>query len=260
MKIELCWDVAEFAEEAVRHVVAAYDEAIAARGRFVLGLTGGSTPAPIHRALATSPHAKSIDWSKVEIVFGDERAVPPDAKESNYRAAHETLLSLVPIPSEHVHRMQGERSDLAAAARDYEALLRERFDFKIDLLFVGLGKDAHVFSLYPGSPALDETTARVVAELDPPMNPKLSRITFTPKMLEGVSLVVAIATGAEKADALRAAYDLKELDPHQYPAHIPKRAPRCVWVCDQDAGAKLGFMVALHNKMKGASTEPKGSN
>ncbi|GAC1570558.1 MAG: 6-phosphogluconolactonase [Polyangiales bacterium] len=238
-----------FAARGAELVVEAAAESIAARGRFVLVLAGGSTPGSLHRMLASEAYRSRIAWARAHIFFGDERAVPGDAKESNYGAAHADLLQHLPIPPENVHRMQGESKDLAAAARDYEATLLDvsgcpegatpaptvaPADELIDLMFVGIGKDAHIFSLFPFAPAIDEKHALVVAEINPPMNPALSRITMTPKAILRARCVVAIATGGDKREAVHLARS-GPYNPRQYPAQLLRRAHDLVWLLDTTA-------------------------
>jgi 6-phosphogluconolactonase len=218
----------DFAHACAEVFVNAARYVIEDRGRFVVALTGGSTPGPIHHALANEFRAR-VEWEKVVVLFGDERAVPPDDKLSNYRAAHESLLAHVPAK---VHRMEGERSDLAAAARDYQKLLEELGP--LDLMMVGVGKDAHVLSLYPGSPQLDEHTALVVATLDPPMNPAVSRITMTRAALDQAREVLVIASGAEKLDAVKRAINGAD-DPKNVPVHIIRHHPNAQLIVDAAA-------------------------
>ncbi len=229
---------AGFVDAAARTFVDACRDAIAARGRFVVALTGGSTPVPIHRALGAPPWKDQVDWSRVHLVFGDERAVPPDDPRSNYGAAKRDLIDRVPLPPANVHRMPGEAKDLATAARDYERMLHELCDATVDLVFVGLGKDAHVFSLFPGSPAIREQTALVVAEIDPPMDPAVSRITFTPPMIDRARFVLGIATGGGKVEAVRRAVEAPD-DPQHVPAHLLRRARAGRLLVDHPAAAGL---------------------
>ncbi len=239
-------DVAAFAHACAERVVSAAREAIAARGRFVLGLTGGSTPEPIHRALAGAPFAGAIDWGRVVVVFGDERAVPVEDPRSNYRAAHETLLRHVPLPEGNVLRLCGEAADLDAEARRYAEAFEREAAGHVDLLFVGLGKDAHVLSLYPGSPAIAERARLVVAELEPPMEPAVSRLTFTPAVFGRARRVLAIATGAGKAEATRRALEGDE-DALACPAALLRAAAATTsvtWVVDAAAAAGLASLRA----------------
>ena len=134
--------------------------------------------------------------------------------------------------------MVGESKDLASAARDYERMLMELCDARVDLIFIGLGKDAHVFSLFPGSPVITEPTRLVVEEIDPPMDPAVSRITFTPPMIDRAAQVLGIATGAGKAEAVRRAVEETD-DPRHVPAHLLRRANSGRLVVDRAAAASL---------------------
>jgi 6-phosphogluconolactonase len=167
--------------------------AAAARGVCRVALAGGETPRPIYAALAAS--ARAIAWDRVEIFFSDERAVPPDDPHSNYRMVRETLLAQVGIPQARVHRMEGERADLVAAARAYEAQLPPR----LDVLLLGMGADGHTASLFPGDAALTERERRVVpvvARAAP-----RQRLTITPPVVALARRVAVLAVGNEKAEA-----------------------------------------------------------
>lgn len=237
-EVEVVADEAAFVEACAAAFVESCARAVASSGKFVVALTGGSTPIPVHRALASSPWKERIDWQNVHVVFGDERAVPPDDPRSNYGAAKRDLLDRVPLPTSNVHRMRGETSDLTTAAADYERTLRDLCDARVDFVFVGLGKDAHIFSLFPGSPAIDEERALVVAEIDPPMDPRVSRVTFTPPMIDRARFVLGIATGANKADAVKMAFEGRD-DPKRVPAQLLRRASRGKLVVDRAAAAHL---------------------
>ncbi|MFL5402074.1 MAG: 6-phosphogluconolactonase [Gemmatimonadales bacterium] len=164
--------------------------AIAERGWCALALAGGRTPEPIYRELALG---SNIDWQQVNVFFGDERAVPPDHPDSNYRMVHLALLSRVPIPSGQVHRMEAERPDREAAAQEYERALPPR----LDILLLGMGPDGHTASLFPGSAALDERHRLVVPVVGP--KPPAERLTITPPVIAAARKVAVIATGEDKA-------------------------------------------------------------
>jgi 6-phosphogluconolactonase len=154
-------------------------------------LAGGETPRPTYQRLAREEH----DWDQVEVFFSDERCVPPDHPDSNYRMANETLLFFVPA---RVHRMPGEGCD----AESYERELRRMFADSLprfDLAFMGLGPDGHTASLFPGDPALDEKERWVVRV----SRPDHERMTLTLPLLSAVRLVVFLVAGEEKHDALR---------------------------------------------------------
>lgn len=195
---------AEVAEEAARHVVALGREAISARGRFTVALSGGSTPRALHARLA-SAHRASLEWPRVEFFWSDERAVPPDHQDSNYRMARETLLDPLAIDASHVHRMRGEEPNPADAADQYARLLAGSFpehEPEFDLVLLGMGADGHTASLFPNTPALDVEDRTVVANQAP--KAPTERITLTFPVLLAARAVRVLVTGADKADTLAA--------------------------------------------------------
>ena len=160
-------DHLSFVDGAAAFIAGLAAESIAARGRFTIALSGGSTPRPIYARLAAADHAERIDWGKVHVFFSDERCVPPDDAASNYRMAREALLDHVPLPSANVHRMRGEE-DPALAALAYEQDLQRLFRTSaapaFDLICLGMGDDGHTASLFPGTAALRERERWVVAQ------------------------------------------------------------------------------------------------
>jgi len=168
---------------------------LAARPRCSIALSGGTTPGPVYRALAAPDVSRGIAWSKVDVYFADERAVPSNDRNSNFRMVEETLLSQVPIRAAQVHRMEGERSDLEAAATDYDRALPPA----LDVLVLGMGADGHTASLFPGSPALAER--RRVVVVDSPKPPP-RRLTITPPVIAAARHIAMVVTGAEKAAAV----------------------------------------------------------
>ncbi|MEO8501263.1 MAG: 6-phosphogluconolactonase, partial [Vicinamibacteria bacterium] len=159
--------------------------AIEASGAFKVALAGGSTPRRTYELLALKPLSRQIDWEATHIFFGDERSVLPDHKDSNYRTAFESLLSQVKIPEAQIHRMEGERSDLAQAATAYETTLSESFDLTVesglprfDLVMLGMGDDGHTASLFPGTQGLGERRAWVIANEVPQKNTRRLTMTF----------------------------------------------------------------------------------
>src|SRR5439155_686742 len=146
------------ADAAARLIADAAADAIEARGRFMWALAGGETPRATYARLALSPFRERVDWRRVWVFFGDERAVPPDHPDSNYRMAHETLLGKVPIPAAQVLRIRGEAEDLEVAAAEYAGALVTAFGTRrgelprFDLVLLGMGVDGHTASLFPGAP------------------------------------------------------------------------------------------------------------
>lgn len=167
-----------FINDAVAIIVEAAHEAVAARGIFRLGLCGGNTPRPIFAELAKH----ELLWEKVQITFGDERCVPPDDAQSNFKMARESLFDAAKIPAGNIFRIRGE-IEPEAAALDYEQKLAQvaaRFGetrYAHDLLLLGLGEDGHTASLFPGSPALAETQRNIIPTIGP--KPPPQRITMT---------------------------------------------------------------------------------
>jgi 6-phosphogluconolactonase len=180
----------------------------------------------MHEALACS---SAVPWLAVHVFFGDERAVPPDHPDNNYRMAKESLLDRVPIPPSQVHRMQAEHPDRDAAARNYETVLPE----SLDVLVLGIGEDGHTASLFPGAESLRESTRRVIPVIGP--KPPPERLTLTSPPILAARYCLMLAAGAGKADAVSRALD-GPWDPIATPAQLARRG---VWFVDPPAAAKL---------------------
>ena len=182
--------------------------AISASGRFGIALSGGGTPRTLYELLAAAPRRDRTDWDGWEVYFGDERACPPDDPGSNYRMAREALLDHVGIAAERVHRMEGERPDLDAAAADYARVLQSTCPPaapdaapRLDCILLGLGENGHTASLFPGEPVLEVTdrwAVRARADYAP-----FDRITLTFPVLNAARNVAFLVTGATKGTALR---------------------------------------------------------
>lgn len=217
-----------FPRRAAAWLAEALSDALSARGQCTIALSGGTTPRPVYAALAAPDLANGIDWSRVHVYFADERAVPPDHVDSNFRMARESLLSRVPIPAAQIHRMEGERPDLDAAAAAYDRLLPGA----LDVLVLGVGADGHTASLFPGAPALTEGQRRVVA-VDGP-KPPTRRLTITPPVIAAARKVAVLAVGKAKAWAVARA-----LDDHTSATEVPATLARHgVWFLDMAAAAE----------------------
>lgn len=190
------------AETAAERIIATCEETLRDRDTFALCLAGGSTPRATYELLAQPQWAKRIDWPRVEIFFGDERAVPPDNPDSNYAMAKRALLDHVPIPGDNIYRMKGEL-DAQRAATQYGQMLKERFGDEggVDLLLLGMGDDGHTLSLFPRTAALDEPKHRCVANYVPKLDSW--RITLSAPFANRSGAIVALITGAAKSAALR---------------------------------------------------------
>jgi 6-phosphogluconolactonase len=220
-------------------LVAAAVEAIAARGRFLLVLSGGSTPKALYELLATPAYAARIDWTRTHVFWGDERCVPPDDRSSNYRMAREALLDRVPIPPASIHRMRGEDPPQAAADA-YQADLRQvcgpgtpRFD----VVLLGMGDNGHTASLFPNLTAVRETSRWVVAEYVGEV--KMWRITMTPPLLNAAARVLFLVVGADKAPMLKRVLEGPR-DVDALPAQVVSPTDGVLlWLIDQAAAAAL---------------------
>ena len=227
----------ELAQAAARDFAAKAEAAIGERGRFTVALAGGSTPKATYEILARD-YADELDWSKVHIFFGDERTVPPDHEDSNYRMAQRTLLSHVPVGS--VHRMRGELPPAEAAAA-YEEELREFFGASdeppsLDLILLGIGEDGHTASLFPETSALEIHDRWVVA--NPVLKLETTRLTLTVPVINSARAVNFLVAGAGKAEALKQILQ-GDADPRQYPAKLVRPAGGPVWMVDRAAAKFL---------------------
>ena len=213
---------ADVAAEAAEQFAAAYDAALAERGVNSVALSGGSTPKALHALLAAEPYRSRIDWTKVRVFFGDERCVPPDHADSNYRMAKETLLSKVPIPQDNVYRMPGE-IDPAEAGPRYDQELVDLFGRSgpgLDLCLLGLGYDGHTASLFPHTSALNESTKLAVSHyVEKSTTGKSWRITLTAPFINRSRVAMFLVAGAGKAKALSAILE-GERNPKEYPAQL----------------------------------------
>lgn len=233
-------DADALAREAAERIVALSSTAIADHERFSIALSGGSTPKRLFALLASEAYANRIEWAHVHIFWGDERCVPPDDAESNFRMARESLLNHVPLPPENIRRIKGER-DPAQAAEEYEHLLRMFFATsdlpRFDLLLQGMGDDGHTASLFPGTQALQITSRWVAANYVPKLD--AWRITLTAPAINAGAHVMFLVTGASKAAALRAVLR----GPHQpemYPSQlIAPDNGELLWLVDHAAAEHL---------------------
>jgi 6-phosphogluconolactonase len=220
----------DVAESAAARIGSAAFAAMAARGRFLLGLSGGRTPQMLYRRLATEAADAPIDWSRVRIYFADERAVRPDHPDSNFRMVCETLIDPAGISMTSVYRMKGEYPNPQAAADEYEGQLTE----PLDVLVLGVGEDGHTASLFPRNPALAEREKRVAVVRDAPKPPP-TRLTLTPRAIAEARVVLVLATGGEKAPAVAAAIE-GDGPIEDVPARLVRERN---WLIDRAAAAGL---------------------
>jgi 6-phosphogluconolactonase len=213
--------------------------AIAQRDRFVVALSGGSTPRSLYSLLAKD--CADFSWSRTFLFFGDERHVPPDDPDSNYRMVNEALLAHVPIPPGNVFRVPAEKPDAAAAAAQYESELRNFFQLRpkeiprFDLVLLGLGPDGHTASLFPGSEGLKERSRLVIANWVEKF--KTHRLTLTFPVLNNAEEAMFLACGPDKADMVRQV--LQDNNTPPFPAQQVQPEGKLVWMLDEAAAASL---------------------
>jgi len=213
--------------------------AIAERGRFTVALSGGSTPRSLYSLLARD-HQK-FAWNQTSLFFGDERHVPPDHADSNYRMVNEALFSKITIPAQNVFRVRAEMPDAALAAADYEKQLRDAFKLApgefphFDLILLGLGTDGHTASLFPGSEGLKEQSRMAIANWVEKF--KTHRITFTFPVLNHATDVMFLSCGSDKAAMVQQILDGHNTPP--FPAQQIQPEGRLIWMLDEAAAAQL---------------------
>lgn len=243
-------------EELSRQAAAKFVELTQANGKngysFNVALSGGSTPKSLYQLLAdeNEDFRRAVDWRKVNFFWGDERCVPPNSDESNYRMVHEHLLKPLDISPSNIHRFKSEL-DAETAATEYENLLRLIFNThhgltpRFDVIFLGMGADGHTASLFPESVALDETEKLVAA----PFVEKFLkfRLTLTPPIINNAANVIFQVAGADKADVLREVLEGAH-DPRRLPAQIVNpRDGKVFWFLDEAAAAQLSINRKYEN-------------
>lgn len=233
-RVEVFADPDALADAAAAIVAERLRQGIAERGRVLLALSGGGTPRGAYGRLAASG---GIDWTRVHIVWGDERCVPPGHETSNYRMAREVLLDRVPIPADRVHRIRGEAPPRAEAAR-YDAELRTLVgDGALDLALLGLGTDGHTASLFPDAPVPPDDGAwvRAVSFADA----RGQRITVTEAPLVAARTLLFLVAGADKAPAMAAVFGAAGGGASLPARGIATRAADVRWLVDAAAAAAI---------------------
>jgi 6-phosphogluconolactonase len=224
-------------------------QAIAERNRFLVALSGGSTPKTLYSILTSEEYAQQLDWSKVHFLFGDERNVPPTHADSNFAMADAMLFRPLHISPAHIHRIHGEDSPDTAAVQ-YEDTLRRLTAAgtgqwpQLDLILLGMGDDGHTASLFPGTTALTEQTRWVVPGTSP--QGTRARMTLTLGVINHASVILFLVTGLNKATVVRRILKPRLGDPVPYPAALVRpETGRLLWYLDRAAASELA--AATHD-------------
>lgn len=227
----------EAASQCADHILAALSESLQSQDKATIAISGGSTPKLLFADLAK----KNFDWSKVHFFWVDERCVPPDSKDSNYKLAYDTLLGPAAVPEDNIHRIMGELQPEEAANR-YVSEIKDSFALSegqlpvFDVLHRGMGPDAHTASLFPGTNLVNDLSG--IATNVWVEKVQMDRVTLLPGVLLAAKKTVLQVSGSEKADALREVLEGPE-DFSKYPCQIASRDSRAVWFLDKAAAARL---------------------
>lgn len=230
-------DAGALASGAALLFIDSFEKAVLEKGFFSALLSGGATPLQLYSLLSSKEYSHRVQWEKAHFFWGDERCVTPESPESNFNAARGSLLSKIDIPPENIHRIKGELAP-GEAASVYERELVSFFGLNalapppFDLALLGLGKDGHTLSLFPGTKALEEHEKLVVANHVPTLN--AWRITLTFKALQEAKKAVFLVSGKEKAAVLKDVFDGKDLPAGRV------RAKELFWLVDSEAAALVG--------------------
>jgi 6-phosphogluconolactonase len=241
-EIIVCQDIEELNRKAAERFIALAADAVSRSGRFTVALSGGSTPKGLYASLATPEYRHRIDWSRVHLFWGDERCVPADHPESNFRMVQESLLSRIQIPSENVHRMMGEKEP-EQARQEYEEHLKQFFRLppgevpRFDLILLGLGEDGHTASLFPGSAALNENQRLVATVYVEKL--KAQRLTLTLPVINAAAQIIFLVAGQSKSAIVKKLFGA-DSDGCELPATKVRPANGIVaWLITQDAARGL---------------------
>jgi 6-phosphogluconolactonase len=241
-EIIVCQDAAELNRKAAEQFLSLAGAAVLSSGRFTVALSGGSTPKALYLLLASREYQSRLDWGRVHLFWGDERCVPPDHPESNYRMVRESLLGKIKLPAENIHRMTGKIEPRQAAAA-YEAELQKFFGLargelpRFDLIFLGLGEDGHTASLFPGSAALDEKDRLVATAYVDKL--QAHRLTLTLPVINTAAQVTFLVAGQSKVGIVKELLGSDGSTANYPAAKINPLDGRLTWLIAADAAALL---------------------
>lgn len=228
------------AETLLRHIV----ETLQTKDVYSIALSGGSTPRKLYALMADDTElGRQMPWERIHFFWGDERPVPPDHPDSNYRMAYAAMLSHAPIPPANIHRIRAENPDASKTAKEYARDMRRFFGItngelpRFNCVLLGMGSDGHTASLFPGSPAIGEEKRLVMANWVEKFN--AYRITLTVPVFNNADLILFLVSGGEKAGALKAILE-GDKEPDRYPAKlIQPSGGALIWFLDRFAASSL---------------------
>ena len=243
-KIQIVADTEAMSEAAAEAIVEHIRETLQTRDVYSIALSGGSTPRRLYTLLSGDAAIRDqIPWERIHFFWGDERHVPPDHPDSNYRMADGALLSNAPIPAENIHRIRAEDADAEKAAAAYEHEIRRFFRIdagqmpRFDCVLLGMGADGHTASLFPGTAALEETRRLVVANWVEKF--QSYRITMTAPVFNHAGRIIFLISGQEKANTLKSVMACSP-ESGSYPIQLirPEQG-QCIWLIDTSAAGQL---------------------
>jgi 6-phosphogluconolactonase len=239
MELHQYKDADELSSAAAKWIAGYISATLKKQNRFTIALSGGSTPKKLHTLLAASPYKEQIDWSRLHVFWGDERAVPFEDDRNNAKMAFDTLLSHVPVPAGQIHIM---RTDIAPAeaAAEYEKILHHYFHAhakSFDLVLLGMGDDGHTLSLFPGTSVIHEETKLATAFFLKEQD--MFRITLTAPIVNRSAGIAFLVAGAGKAPALKEVLE-GDYDPDKFPSQVINPVNgELHWFLDKAAAAQL---------------------
>jgi 6-phosphogluconolactonase len=240
LKIEVLSDLEALSHCAASIFVGGSRNSIKTKKRFAVAISGGSTPIRLYALLASDPYRDKVEWRHIHFFWADERCVPKEDDESNFKLAYEAFLSKIPVPISNIHRVKGEK-DPEQGAEEYEDDLRKFFGMSeipvFDLIILGIGEDGHTASLFPDSKSLEETIRLTVPVYM--KRPKRDRVTLTLPVLNNAVQILFLVSGRSKAKIIHKILG-KKGKKERYPAGlITPSHGNIIWLIDQEAAANL---------------------
>jgi 6-phosphogluconolactonase len=236
----------QLAARAADRILAEAGEAIRARGRFTLALSGGSTPEKTYALLASPERSTKMDWSRVYLFFGDDRFVPHNDPRSNCEMATRSLLSKAPIADDHVFKIPTDVASPEEAAKKYAQTLASFFNLPLDgpppvfdLILLGLGDDGHTASLFPGKPAIHEKKTWLAASPPGVLPPPVDRVTFTFPTINAARAALFLVGGAGKAGVIKSVLEDGATLEQAPAAGVRPANGKLTWMMDEAAAAQL---------------------